>query len=75
MRDNTEHSITCTVGTNILAGTAPEAVRAAALSILDGSPRQTSIPEKWDEKAGQRIVETLMALHHSHRIRAASLVA
>ena len=61
MRPNTERPITCELGTNILAGTDPERIRAAALAILDGQVRPSSIPDKWDGHAAERIVEMLLS--------------
>jgi UDP-N-acetylglucosamine 2-epimerase (non-hydrolysing) len=60
MRPNTERPITCELGTNILAGTDPDRIRSAALSVLDGSVRESSVPEKWDGKAAIRIVDVLL---------------
>lgn len=60
MRSNTERPITCEIGTNVLAGTDPEAIRRAALPVLHKPAGSFSIPEKWDGKAGSRIVEIVM---------------
>jgi UDP-N-acetylglucosamine 2-epimerase (non-hydrolysing) len=61
MRDNTERPITCTVGTNILAGTDPNHIRAAAMRVLDGQRPAGGVPDKWDGQAGKRIVDILVA--------------
>jgi UDP-N-acetylglucosamine 2-epimerase (non-hydrolysing) len=61
MRDNTERPITCTEGTNILAGTNPAKIREAAMRILDGDRPSGSIPAKWDGLAGDRIAQILVA--------------
>ena len=61
MRPNTERPITCEVGTNILVGSDPKSIRAAALAVLDGAARQTFIPEKWDGRAAERIVSVLLS--------------
>jgi UDP-N-acetylglucosamine 2-epimerase (non-hydrolysing) len=60
MRPNTERPITCELGTNILTGSDPERIRAAAFSVLDGAVRPSSIPDKWDGKAAERIVGVLL---------------
>jgi UDP-N-acetylglucosamine 2-epimerase (non-hydrolysing) len=65
MRPNTERPITCELGTNILVGNDPERIRAAALAVLDGTLRPSSIPEKWDGHAAERIVETLLSSDRS----------
>lgn len=61
MRLNTERPITCSLGTNILAGTDPDRIRETAFSALDGKQRPGQIPPKWDGKAGQRIVDILIS--------------
>ncbi|MEO8373223.1 MAG: UDP-N-acetylglucosamine 2-epimerase (non-hydrolyzing) [Candidatus Solibacter sp.] len=61
MRPNTERPITCEVGTNILVGSDPERIRAAAFAVLDGAIRPTLIPEKWDGHAAERIVKVLLS--------------
>jgi UDP-N-acetylglucosamine 2-epimerase (non-hydrolysing) len=60
LRSNTERPITCTAGTNMLVGNAPEAIRRAAAAVLNGRAAGRSIPEKWDGQAGRRIVEVLL---------------
>lgn len=60
MRPNTERPITCEIGTNVLVGTDPECIRAAAFSALEGAARKSAIPEKWDGRAAGRIVEILL---------------
>lgn len=60
MRPNTERPITCELGTNILVGTDPARIRAAAFSVLANNFQKHSIPEKWDGRAAQRIVDFLL---------------
>jgi UDP-N-acetylglucosamine 2-epimerase (non-hydrolysing) len=60
MRENTERPITCELGTNVLVGTDPDRIRAAAIAVLKGGSRNSSIPEKWDGHAGTRIVHALL---------------
>jgi len=60
MRPNTERPITCEIGTNILTGSDPDRIRTAAFAVLDGAVRPSSIPEKWDGKAAERIVNVLL---------------
>ncbi len=59
MRENTERPITVEVGTNVLAGTEPEQIRAAARTVLSGQIRPGRIPELWDGHAAERIVAVL----------------
>lgn len=60
MRHNTERPITCEVGTNVLVGNDPRAILAAARSILVGQAMEGKIPDKWDGKASERIVDVLL---------------
>jgi UDP-N-acetylglucosamine 2-epimerase (non-hydrolysing) len=59
VRENTERPITVTCGTNTIAGTRSENIREA---VKTQRHRQASggAPEKWDGKAGARIIETIM---------------
>ena len=60
MRPNTERPITCEIGTNVLVGIDPLRIVREANSILEGNTRQGSIPEKWDGRAAERIVDVLI---------------
>jgi UDP-N-acetylglucosamine 2-epimerase (non-hydrolysing) len=60
MRPNTERPITCTMGTNILVGTDPRNIVKGATAVLGGHVRAGAIPEKWDGKAAERIVDILL---------------
>jgi UDP-N-acetylglucosamine 2-epimerase (non-hydrolysing) len=58
-RDTTERPETVTIGTNELIGTDPDALRPALRRLLAGEWKRGSIPEMWDGRAGERIVEHL----------------
>ena len=62
MRNNTERPITCEVGTNVMVGNQPEEILKQARSILSGTIKHGSIPEKWDGHAAERIVEHILGL-------------
>ena len=47
-------------GSNVLVGTDPQRILREANSILDGNTRQCTIPENWDGRAAERIVEVLL---------------
>lgn len=57
MRENTERPVTVTVGTNQLVGTEESEVKAKAMEVLSGTTKTGKIPEKWDGKTAERIVE------------------
>jgi len=57
IRENTERRITLTQGTNALAGTDAARIVAAARPALDGKPTEGRVPELWDGRTAQRIVD------------------
>jgi UDP-N-acetylglucosamine 2-epimerase (non-hydrolysing) len=59
LRHNTERPVTCRQGTNRLVGNQPPAIRSAIDEILQGARLAGSVPEKWDCRAAERIVEVL----------------
>ena len=61
LRDTTERPETVTLGTNVLLGSDPEAVRQGVDVLLRGEWKKGQIPEKWDGRAGQRIAQELKA--------------
>jgi len=60
LRDNTERPETIIQGTNELIGTDPKAIRPAMEKLFSGQWKKGSIPEKWDGKTAERIVEALL---------------
>jgi UDP-N-acetylglucosamine 2-epimerase (non-hydrolysing) len=61
LRENTERPITVVQGTNRLVGNDPEKILAGALEILrnESPKRSDAVPELWDGRAADRIVEVL----------------
>ncbi len=59
MRDNTERPVTVDMGTNVLAGTDPDAVCEALDVLFAGNHKQGEVPPYWDGHAARRIVERL----------------
>lgn len=57
IRENTERPITVSQGTNVLVGTDPGRIRAAARPALDGRLSSGTVPEFWDGKTAGRIVD------------------
>jgi UDP-N-acetylglucosamine 2-epimerase (non-hydrolysing) len=62
LRDNTERPETIEIGTNELIGTNPKAIQPALEILFNNQWKKGSIPEKWDGKAAERIVNLLLAL-------------
>jgi len=62
LRDNTERPETITVGTNELIGTDPKAIKPAMEKLFSGEWKKGEIPELWDGKTAERIVEALLEL-------------
>ncbi len=60
LRENTERPITISEGTNLLVGTDPAKIVAAAHATLAGKGKAGRIPPLWDGHAAQRIVEILL---------------
>lgn len=60
LRDNTERPETCTIGTNKLIGTRPEAIKPALDLLFAGEWQQGAIPLLWDGHTAERIVEILL---------------
>lgn len=62
LRNNTERPITCEVGTNFIVGNSRSSILNQALKVLSGDFPSGMVPEKWDGKAAERIVEILASL-------------
>ncbi len=60
MRKNTERPVTVEIGSNIIAGTEPDNIVKTALDIIDGKVKESGIPELWDGRTAERIVEILL---------------
>lgn len=59
LRESTERPVTISSGTNRVVGTDPLRVVEEALAVLDGAPRPAGLPELWDGRAAERIVDRL----------------
>lgn len=62
LRDNTERPETITIGTNELVGTDPKNIAPHLNKLFKGAWKEGKVPEKWDGKAAERIVEVLLKL-------------
>jgi len=60
MRTTTERPETQTIGTNTLVGISIENLEREFTRFLQNGPRESGIPELWDGKASERIVDILL---------------
>lgn len=63
-RTTTERPITVELGTNVLVDPEPEPILEAVTTILQGGGKPGSVPELWDGRASDRIVDVLVR-HYS----------
>ncbi len=61
LRESTERPVTVASGTNRVVGNDADLIVEEALAVLEGIRRPGSIPELWDGRAGERIVDVLHA--------------
>ena len=59
LRQNTERPVTVTEGTNQVIGNERQNIVKHAHAVLDGPPIRGRIPEGWDGKAAERIVDII----------------
>ena len=62
LRDNTERPETCTIGTNELIGTNPNAIKPALDQLFADEWKKGTIPPLWDGHTAERIVEILATI-------------
>lgn len=56
----TEHQETVTVGSNVLVGGDVEKLRAALSQLISGQWKTTALPDRWDGRTADRIVQILL---------------
>src|SRR5438067_234194 len=59
MRENTERPVTITQGTNRLVGLNPDQIIAECLHALESRSGRHVVPDLWDGRASQRIIDAL----------------
>jgi UDP-N-acetylglucosamine 2-epimerase (non-hydrolysing) len=57
IRENTERPVTIDIGTNVLAGASRDRIVEEALRLLSGGGKQGRVPDLWDGRAAERIVD------------------
>jgi UDP-N-acetylglucosamine 2-epimerase (non-hydrolysing) len=60
LRNNTERPVTVEQGTNRVVGQDPERIVAAGLDVLRNGQLHGRVPDLWDGRAAQRIVDILL---------------
>jgi UDP-N-acetylglucosamine 2-epimerase (non-hydrolysing) len=63
LRNNTERPETITIGTNELIGTDPSGIKPAFDKLFAGEWKKGGIPDRWDGKTAERIIEHLTKLY------------
>jgi UDP-N-acetylglucosamine 2-epimerase (non-hydrolysing) len=61
LRENTERPVTIAVGCNTLVGTDPELIKEKALAIVRGESDRPDVPQYWDGRAAERIIDILVS--------------
>lgn len=56
----TEHQETVTVGTNVLVGGDPDMLRNAMQDMVAGTWKKCALPDRWDGRAAERIIQILL---------------
>ena len=56
----TEHIETVKQGSNVLVGEDPEKLRAALADMVAGTWKTCSLPDRWDGRTAERIVQILL---------------
>jgi UDP-N-acetylglucosamine 2-epimerase (non-hydrolysing) len=63
LRDSTERPETVEIGTNELVGTDPARLAPHLATLAGGKWKRGSVPELWDGKAAERIVDRLLEMY------------
>ena len=61
LNDYTEHQETVTVGSNVLVGEDAERLREAVAKMVSGSWKHSALPDRWDGRTADRILQILMS--------------
>ena len=61
LNNYTEHQETVTVGSNILVGEDAEKLRATVAKMVSGEWKKCALPDRWDGRTAERIVQILLS--------------
>lgn len=65
----TEHIETVTIGTNVLVGEDPKKLLEAVHNMVSGNWKSAGLPDRWDGRSGERIVQTLISAVRERNIQ------
>lgn len=60
LNDYTEHQETVTIGTNVLVGSDASKLAAAVRQMMAGKWKKAALPDRWDGRSAERIVQILL---------------
>ena len=60
LNNYTEHQETVTVGSNVLVGEDAEKLRAAVAQMVSGEWKKCALPDRWDGRTAERILQVLI---------------
>jgi UDP-N-acetylglucosamine 2-epimerase (non-hydrolysing) len=69
LRENTERPVTVDLGTNVIVGTDPQKIIAAANAALNGTKNSSRQVPLWDGHAAERIVDVLEEFSRDNQYR------
>lgn len=61
LNNYTEHQETVSVGSNVLVGEDPEKLRAAVAQMVAGTWKKSALPDRWDGRTADRILQILLS--------------
>ena len=61
LNNYTEHQETVTVGSNVLVGEDPEKLRETVTQLVSGQWKHSALPDRWDGRTADRILQILLA--------------
>ena len=61
LNDYTEHQETVTVGSNVLVGEDAERLREAVTKMVNGTWKHCALPDRWDGRTADRILQILLS--------------
>ncbi|MBQ6377268.1 MAG: UDP-N-acetylglucosamine 2-epimerase, partial [Prevotella sp.] len=60
LNNYTEHQETVSVGSNVLVGEDPDKLREALSQLISGHWKHSALPDRWDGRTADRILQILL---------------